>query len=114
MRPLCSVCKKNYCAPNYYRDGVRHYRSKCSECIRKKRDVKLPNPRWKSAGYTKKAQCDQCKFKSAYTSQMTVWHINGELNDTSLTNLRTICLNCVEVVKRRYFTWMPGDLELDA
>jgi hypothetical protein len=39
--------------------------------------------------------------------------LNGNLNDSAMLNLRSVCLNCVEVVKRKYFTWRPGDLEAD-
>jgi hypothetical protein len=70
-------------------------------------------PRWELDGYKKKAACDICGFRSAYSSQMTVWHLNGNLNDSAMLNLRSVCLNCVEVVKRKYFTWRPGDLEAD-
>jgi hypothetical protein len=70
-------------------------------------------PRWELDGYKKKAVCDICGFRSAYSSQMTVWHLNGNLNDSAMLNLRSVCLNCVEVVKRKYFTWRPGDLEAD-
>ena len=70
-------------------------------------------PRWELDGYKKKAVCDICSFRAAYSSQMTVWHLNGNLNDSAMLNLRSVCLNCVEVVKRKYFTWRPGDLEAD-
>jgi hypothetical protein len=30
-----------------------------------------------------------------------------------MTNLRSICLNCVEVVKKKDVTWKRGDLEVD-
>ena len=112
-RPICPVCNKNHCAPNYYRDDVRYYRSKCSDCIRRGKQLRPVTPRWKQQGYKKKTQCDLCGFKSKHTSQITVWHINGNLNDTSLTNLRCVCLNCVEDVKRNMFIWRPGDLSPD-
>lgn len=54
-----------------------------------------------------------CGFKSKYSSQITVFHIDGNLNNCELVNLRSVCLNCVEDVKRRLFTWRPGDLEAD-
>jgi hypothetical protein len=54
-----------------------------------------------------------CGFRSVYNTQMVVYHINGILTDISLSNLRTICLNCVEVVKRKEITWKRGDLQVD-
>lgn len=113
IRPICPVCNKNACAPNYYRDDIRHYRSRCNDCIRRGKNLMPATPRWKLQGYKKKTTCDICGFKSKYTSQITVWHVNGNLNDSTLFNLRCVCLNCVEEVKRKSFTWRLGDLEVD-
>jgi hypothetical protein len=46
-------------------------------------------------------------------SQITVFHIDGKLENVELTNLRSICLNCVEVVKKKEVNWRRGDLEVD-
>lgn len=112
-RPICNVCNKNPCAANYYRNGVRHYRAKCEDCIRKNKNIKPKTPRWQTLGYTKKSSCDMCGFRRVYDSQMLVFHIDGNLNNNDLFNLRTICLNCVEVLKRKDTTWKHGDLEPD-
>lgn len=113
MRPICKHCNKNFCAVNYKRDGVTHYRSSCDECGRKKANKKPHKPMWQKSGYKKKATCDICGFKSLYPTQMTVFHLDGNLENIELTNLRTICLNCVEVVKRKEIKWKRGDLEVD-
>jgi len=114
-RPLCKICGKLPRAPAYYRNDKRYYRSRCSSCIRKNRGIKLADPRWKLNGYKKKTQCDLCSFKARYASQITVHHIDGNLNNSELINLRSICLNCIEVVKRMNTTWKIGDggLEVD-
>ena len=112
-RPICLHCNKNYCAINYNRDGVTHYRSMCDECGRKKNKLKPRKAGWAKSGYKKKATCDLCGFKCVYTSQLTVFHIDGDLENTQLTNLRTICLNCVEVVKKKEVNWKRGDLKVD-
>ena len=98
MRPICATCGKNSCAVNYIREGVTHYRGMCDECGRKKKKLKPRSPRWKSAGYKKKSTCDIC---------------DGDLDNCKMTNLRSICLNCVEVVKKKEITWKRGDLEID-
>jgi hypothetical protein len=113
IRPMCSVCNRNPCAANYYRNGIRHYRSKCEDCIRKKKKAKIKEPRWKKLGYSKKTACDLCGFKKTFDSQMLVFHVDGNLNNNELLNLRTVCLNCVEVLKHREVTWKRGDLEVD-
>ena len=112
-RPLCNVCKKNMAAANYWRDDIRHYRSRCESCIRKNKQLKAADPRWKIRGYKKKTHCDLCNFKARYTNQILVHHIDGNLNNCELINLRSICLNCVEVVKRNNTTWKIGDLTVD-
>lgn len=113
MRPICKICNKNYCAINYVRNDKTYYRSMCDECGRKKKKKKPRKPNWQKSGYKKKATCDLCGFKSLFPSQITVFHIDGDLENINLTNLRSICLNCVEVVKRKEVTWKRGDLEVD-
>lgn len=113
LRPICQTCGKNARAINYVRAGKTHYRSMCDECGRKKNKKKPRTARWHSAGYKKKATCDLCGFKSLFPSQITVFHIDGNLDNCMMTNLRSICLNCVEVVKKKEVTWRRGDLEVD-
>jgi hypothetical protein len=113
LRPMCKECNKNYCAVNYKRNEVTHYRSICDECGRKKNKLKPRKANWAKGGYKKKAACDLCGFKSLFTSQLTVFHIDGNLENIQLTNLRTVCLNCVEVVKRKDVNWKRGGLEID-
>ena len=113
IRPICKTCNKRPCAINYKRDGVTHYRSICDDCGEKKTRSKSKVHTWERAGYKKKPTCDLCGFRSLYPTQITVFHINGNLTDVGFTNLRSICLNCVEVVKRREVTWKRGDLQVD-
>ena len=113
QRPICKKCNKNHTAINYIRNGVTHYRSTCDECGRKKNKLKPRQPSWQKSGYKKKATCDLCGFHCKYTSQLTVFHIDGKLEHIELSNLRTICLNCVEIVKKTEVTWKRGDLIVD-
>ena len=112
-RPICKLCNQNSCAINYKRGDVTHYRSICDECGRKKNKLKPRVPKWKSKGYKKKTICDICGFRSLFMTQMTVFHIDGDLDNAELSNLRSICLNCVEVVKKKEVTWKRGDLQVD-
>ena len=112
-RPVCKACNKNPAAANYWRNGVRHYRSRCEICIRLGKQLRAPVPRWKNSGYKKKMTCDMCGFKCTYASQIVVCHIDGNLNNSELINLRSICLCCLEVVKRRQVIWKIGDIEED-
>lgn len=113
MRPICKTCNRNFSAVNYIREGVTHYRSICDECGRKKNKERPRVPSWQTVGYKKKPHCDLCGFKSLFTSQMIVYYVDGNLDNNDFINLRTICLNCVEVVKRKNINWKRGDLEVD-
>lgn len=113
MRPYCQSCNKNPAAVNRKYNGKTYYRSRCSICIRRNKKARVPTPRWKTAGYKKKATCDRCGFKSVHHSQMLVYHVDGNLNNCSLVNLKTICLNCSADIKRLEFPWRPGDLAPD-
>lgn len=112
-RPICKLCNKNYRAINYVRGGVTHYRSICDECGRKKKKLKPRRSLWSRGGYQKKANCDLCGFRSLLQSQITVFHVDGNLENITPSNLRSICLNCVEVVKKKEVTWKRGDLQVD-
>ena len=112
-RPVCKACNQRFCAVNYLKDEVTHYRTRCEYCLKKGRRIKPPEPRWKTAGYKKKTTCDLCGFKSLFPSQITVFHVDGNLKNIELSNLRSICLNCIEVVKHKEVNWKRGDLEVD-
>jgi hypothetical protein len=112
QRPMCKQCNKNVAAINYVRIGITHYRSMCDECGRKKNQLRPRKARWTNSGYKKKPTCDLCGFKSLFATQITVFHIDGNLENIEKTNLRSICLNCVEVVKKKEVNWRRGDLEI--
>jgi hypothetical protein len=44
---------------------------------------------------------------------LLVFHVDGNLNNSEQRNLKTVCLNCVELLKKSDVTWRPGDLEPD-
>jgi len=111
-RPICNSCNKNVCAVNYIKNGTRHYRSICDPCGKDK-VKKKPIYLWQQAGYKKETNCFLCGFKSLYPTQTTVYHIDGDLRNVNFVNLRTICLNCVEVVKKKNVIWKRGDLQVD-
>ena len=112
-RPLCAVCERRPRAINYYKDGEPRYRTRCEACIKKGKKLPAPKPRWQQSGYKKKMRCDLCGFKARYSSQIVVHHVDGNLNHTALSNLRSICKNCGEVVIKQDLPWRRGDLEPD-
>ena len=114
QRPICQSCHQRPCAVNYIKEDVAHYRSRCENCTRKGRGLKPREPRWKSAGYKKKPACDKCGFKARYSAQLLVYHVDGNLHNSEVKNLKTLCLNCTEEIKRSDLPWKKGDLEPDA
>ena len=112
-RPICQACNQRLCAINYYQEEQAHYRSRCGQCIRKNKRIKPAVPRWQSAGYKKKATCDRCGFKSKYSAQLLVYHIDGNLHNSDIKNLKTVCLNCTIELGKLDLPWKPGDLEPD-
>lgn len=65
------------------------------------------------SGYRKKTACDRCGFVAKHASQLMVYHVNGDLTDSELRNLKTICLNCAALITRQDLPWRRGDLEPD-
>lgn len=112
-RPICQACSQRLCAVNYVKDGVTHFRSRCENCIKRRRGIKPPEPRWKRSGYKKKNTCDRCGFRSRYAAQLLVFHVDGNLNNSTMRNLKTVCQNCAVEIKKLDITWQPGDLEPD-
>jgi hypothetical protein len=112
-RPVCQACNQRLCAVNYIKDGTAHYRSRCEHCIKRSRGIKPPEPRWKQSGYKKKTTCDRCGFRSRYAAQLVVFHVDGNLNNSGVRNLKTVCQNCAVEIRKLDFTWQPGDLEPD-
>ena len=113
MRPICSACNQRPRAIAYYKDEKVQYRKLCEHCIKRKRRVKPPVPRWQTAGYKKKPTCDRCGFRASYAGQLLVYHVDGSLHNTALRNLKTVCLNCTVELKKIDLPWRSGDLEPD-
>jgi len=114
MRPICSACNQRPRAIAYHKNNKIYYRSRCTMCIRKKRKEKPQTPLWELKGYKKKTACDRCGFRSRWAAQLLVFHIDGNLNNNVVRNLKTICQNCVIDVKKADLPWKAGDLEPDS
>jgi hypothetical protein len=84
----------------------------CNQCG-KTNKTRKPIYLWQRAGYEKDKVCFLCGFKSLYPTQMVVYHIDGRPQNVDFQNLRTICLNCIEVVKKKEIVWVRGDLTVD-
>lgn len=112
-RPICPACNQRPRLVAYHKYGRIYYRSKCLTCYRKAKKQKAPKPRWESTGYKKKMVCDRCGFRARYSAQLRVFHIDGNLNNAAVRNLKTVCLNCQVEIDKTDLTWKPGDLTPD-
>jgi len=106
MRPLCK-CGQRPAAINYYKNGRTYYRKLCEVCLK---FGKPSVPKWKLSGYKKKDVCEKCGFKSKHSEQFNVYHIDGDLNNSRMGNLKTICANCQRVLQKEGVRWKQGDL----
>lgn len=88
-RGTCKHCGIRPKAINYVKNNKTFYRSKCEVCLAGNNEFKIPA--WKRDGYIKNKQCEQCKFLSKFTEQMTVI--------IEKKKYKTICLNCQVEVK---------------
>jgi hypothetical protein len=112
-RPLCKSCGMTPAAINYIKNNTVHYRSKCNQCSRLNRPHKKQKPRWAIAGYSKKNICERCGFKAKNSAQLSVFHIDGNLNNSLPLNLKTVCANCQNDPKFKQLGWTQGDLVPD-
>ena len=67
-------------------------------------------PKWKQRGYVKKDSCEKCGFQSKHIEQFNVYHIDGNLDNCSIMNLKTICANCQRIMQKQGVRWKQGDL----
>lgn len=108
-RPWCRQCGRRSAAVNYIKNDRVHYRSRCDQCIRNQKNKK-PVPGWIRAGYKKRERCEKCGFRSRWSEQLTVFHVDGNLQNCLTFNLKTICRNCEIDIKKSGFSWSSGDL----
>lgn len=108
MRPLCK-CSLRPAAVNYKKNGKTYYRKKCEICLRHSTTGK-GIPKWKQIGYEKKMYCEKCSYKSKYAEQFNVYHIDGNLQNCKISNLKTICANCQRILHLENAKWVQGDL----
>ncbi len=110
MRKLCKICGSRPVAVNYHKDKKIFYRSKCDHCAR---GSSTGIPKWYIAGYRQKNKCDKCGFDSKYNQQFNVFHIDGNLDNCKITNLKTVCANCQRILQNLNLPWRQGDLSPD-
>ena len=85
----------------------------CESCARYGQSGLRGDPRWMKHGYQKKSYCEKCGFKSDHQEQFDVYHIDGNLENCRLSNLKTICANCQRVLQKDGVRWKQGDLVPD-
>ena len=113
-RPLCAVCLATPAAINYVKDNIYHYRKLCDKCIPEGKKLKPKPPIWFKAGYRKKSICDKCGFRAKYPEkQIAIYHVDGNLNNTSFLNLKSVCLNCRVEIANSKLPWKESPITPD-
>lgn len=113
-RPFCQLCSINQVAINCIVKEKRYYRKICESCIRKGKKIKPVPPQWYKSGYRKKSICERCGFRAKFPEkQMAVFHLDGNLKNITMTNLKSICLNCCIEIEHSNTTWKPATLTPD-
>lgn len=110
MRPLCK-CGLRPKAVNYIKNGKTYYRSMCEACMT--HGVYTGVPRWYRSGYRMKNQCDKCGVKSPHPEIFAVYHVDEDLNNCRVSNLKTVCANCQRILAKEGIKWKQGDLVAD-
>lgn len=114
QRPLCKTCQSRPRAYGYRKGDKIYWRSECDTCIRISKKMKIGGVvRWQQAGYKKKPRCELCGFKAVIPGQLDVYHVDGNKNNVSAYNLKTICANCQRLKSTQDLGWTMGDLEVD-
>ena len=110
MRPLCQ-CGIRPRAVNYIKNNKTYYRKLCDICS--KQGLYHGIPKWYRSGYRQKQICDKCGFKSPHAEIFNVFHVDGDLNNCRLSNLKTVCANCQRILHKEGVVWRQGDLRPD-
>lgn len=93
-RPLCQKCKVVYCAVNYKKNNKTYYRKLCEKCYRAKREKDYTAPQWRRQSLKKKNCCERCGFTSEVSAIFTMYFRDGNLRNTAVNNIHTVCANC--------------------
>ena len=114
VRPLCAECKSKPRAYAYRKGPKIYWRRLCDTCNRKKNNKKVGGiTALQRSGYKKKRKCELCGFKAQNSAQLDVFFVDGNLRNTVVTNLKTVCANCQRSLHLEGIRWQQGDLVPD-
>ena len=114
VRPLCVECRSKPRAYAYRKQNKIYWRRLCDTCNRKKTKKRVGGvTALQRSGYKKKNKCEICGFKAQHTVQLDVFFVDGNLRNTTESNLKTVCANCQRLSGVRRLGWRMGDLVAD-
>ncbi len=98
-RPKCNKCDLPCQLHGKASDGAPRWKLLCRGCntfkVTGKRYKKKPYHKYSQAYYSfKKGICEDCGFVAKHKCQLDVDHIDGDRDNNSLINLKTLCANC--------------------
>mgnify|MGYP001189719805 FL=1 len=114
VRPLCVSCQAKPRAYAYRKNEKIYWRRLCDTCNRKKSRKRIGGvTALQRSGYKKKKSCELCGFRAQHQMQLNVLFVDGNLRNTTSSNLKTVCANCQRLSGVRRLGWRVGDLVAD-
>lgn len=93
-RGLCEECGVNVQqSSGRNKEGLQTYKKRCSSCHKRRFGISTHKYRTPYKKF-KKGYCEDCGFIPVHSCQLDVDHVNGDHDDNSEGNLRTLCANC--------------------
>lgn len=108
MNKLCIRCGENQAVLS--RTGRQ--RLLCASCKKLSRSVRLNQHRQAKLAH-KKLHCEHCGFVALHPCQLDVDHIDGNRDNDSPSNFRTLCANChrLKTHTERDHVWSEQEAE---
>lgn len=91
---LCLICRRNPVAlSGKTPTGKLRFKKRCEPCIKRSRAIRLNGHRDLVLRH-KKDHCEEFGFKAEHPCQLDVDHIDGNRENATPSNFRTLCANC--------------------
>ena len=98
-RPVCKHCEFALAKPNgKSKHGFQKWHKYCEDCAKA-----LYSEKHKHLA-DKKSQCEECGFIPVDRCQLDLIYLDGDKNNKSNDNLKTMCANCARLHKKKMRT----------
>lgn len=95
-RKLCEICNISLVKPNgKSKYGFQKWHKYCSTCAKGKYSENY------SYLQNKKNKCEKCNFTAEDKVQLSLFYKDGNRKNKNKTNVKTYCLNCSALQKKK-------------